>query len=603
MIKYFILIISLFFSLCSYAQEGYKLKKVEFKGNNQIKSSELESVTSLHAKSLLNKLLFWKKHPNYQQELLSQDLDNLHKVYQSRGYIDVSLRDSLVVDKKKMSVRVYFLISENVPTRIKSFAWEVEESNNYKKEDILKILPAHTHVNMNDIFTDKAIYDLMENTQSSLMNRGYVYAQTKPVFKIDTTHKKVDVKIKVLQGDKYLNGKISFEGLKQVPQKLLLKKIKLNSGDVFSAQKLNEAQSRTFNMQLFKYITISPEKDSTQSNIIDYQVKLEELNQWDLNLGLGYGTEDRVRAQILLTKRAFFGGIRQFDLGIKTSYFEPLNVYVKFRQPSIFGDKVDFIWNPYYSKEREQSYNVERLGANFTLEKKLSIKTSTFLTYNIESSKVTQTADSIADSSEIVEGDKQKSGIIWGYQYRNVDNYFAPTTRWYAQSLTSYNGLGIQTEYSYFKLILDGRTYSPFWRQWVFAARLRIGYIATLNKDNLSPIEDRFLLGGGNSIRAYERNSISANTDENSATIGGNSMLEMSIETRFPIYQALEGALFGDAGNVWAESGQYQLNDLKYGIGLGLRYNTPIGPFRVDVSAPVWDAFKVHLYISFGHAF
>lgn len=603
MIKYFILIISLFLSLSSYAQEGYKLKRLDFKGNNQLKSSELESVTSLKAKNGFDKLQFWKKLPIYQKELAIKDLANLYKIYQSQGYINVKLRDSLAIDEKKMRVRVYYIISENAPTRIKSFAWEVEKSGSYEKKDILNILPKQKFVNTNDIFTDKAIYNLMENAQSSLMNQGYVYAQTKALFKIDTTNKTVDVKIKVLQGDKYVNGKINFEGLKQVPKKLLLKRINLNSGDVFSAQNLNEAQSRAFNMQLFKYITISPEKDSTQSRIINYNVKLEELNKWDLNLGLGYGTEDKIRAQILLTKRAFLGGVRQLNLGIKTSYFEPINVYLKFRQPNIFADKIDFIFNPYYSKERERSYDVERLGTNFTLEKKLNKTASTFLTYNIESSDVTNTLESSDVNSEIIEGTKQKSGLIWGYQYRNVDNYFRPTTGWYAQGLTSYNGLGIKTDYSYFKLLLDGRTYRPFWRQWVFAGRLRMGYIASTNKTNLTPIEDRFLLGGGNSIRAYQRNSISANADKSSETIGGNSMLEMSVEARFPIYKALEGVLLGDAGNVWAKSGQYRLNDLKYGVGMGLRYNTPIGPVRIDVSAPVWDTFKMQLYITFGHAF
>ncbi len=603
MIKKFILIISLFLSFSTSAQEGYKLKKVDFKGNNQIKSSELENVTSLEAKNVFDKLQFWKKSPTYQEELAVKDLENLHKIYQSQGYIDVKIKDSLVIDEKKMSVRVYFIIRENSPTRIKSFAWEIEKSDSFEEKNILKILPKQKLAKTNDIFTDKAIYNLMERTQNSLKNQGYVYAQTKAIFKIDTINKTVDVKIKVSQGDKYVNGKISFEGLKQVSEKLLSKRINLKQGDVFSAEKLNEAQSSAFNMQLFKYITISPEKDSTQTHIIDYKVKLEELNKWDLNLGLGYGTEDRIRAQVLLTKRAFLGGIRQLNLGIKTSYFEPINTYLKFRQPNIFADKVDFIWNPYYSKERERSYNVERLGANFTLEKKLTKKASTFLTYNIESSDVTKTIESSDSNSEITEGVNKKSGLIWGYQYRNVDNYFSPTSGWYAQSLTSYNGLGVKTEHPYFKLLLDGRTYQPLWRRWVFAGRLRIGYIASTNNTTLTPIEDRFLLGGGNSIRGYQRNSISANTDKNSETVGGNSMLEMSVEARFPIYNALEGVLLGDAGNVWAKSGQYRLNDLKYGFGIGLRYNTPIGPLRMDIAAPVWDTFKMQLYITFGHAF
>lgn len=602
MIKNIILIICLFLSLSSNAQEGYKLKKVDFKGNSEIKSNELESVTSLRAKSLFNRLQFWKKAPPFQKELLIKDLGNLHKIYQSQGYIDVNVKDSLAIDEEKMHIRVYYLIEENAPTRVKSFAWEVAKSNQEVKETILEVLPKQKLINTNDIFTDEAVYNLMERAQNSLMNQGYVYAKTSPSFHIDTVRKTVDITLKLKQGNKYTNGEIYFEGLKKVPEKLLLKRLNLNSGDVFSAKKLNEAQSRAFNMQLFKYITIKPEKDSIQNQLINYKVKLEELNQWDLNLGLGYGTEDRIRAQVLLTKRAFLGGIRQLDLGIKTSYFEPINIYLKFRQPNLFADKVDFIWNPYYSRERELSYNVERIGANFTIEKKLNSKASTFLAYNIENSDVTKKGESNDQNSEIVEGSKQKSGITWGYQYRSVDHYFNPTKGWYAQSLTSYNGLGIKTDYSYFKLLLDGRTYRPFWRQWVFAARLHMGYIRSTNSNHLTPIEDRFLLGGGNSIRAYQRNSISAN-DDGSETIGGNSMLEMSMETRFPIYNALEGALLADAGNVWAKSGQYRLNDLKYGLGLGLRYNTPIGPIRIDASAPVWDSFKMQLYITFGHAF
>ncbi len=603
MIRNIILLIWLFLPLFSSAQEGFLLKKVDFIGNNQIKHKELQAVTSLHSKSLFDKVQFWKKPPRFQNELLIKDINNLHKIYQSQGYIDVKVKDSLIIDNEKMCIQVFYLIKENTPTRISSFAWEVNESSQETKEDILNQLPKQKLINTHAIFTDIAVFKLIELTQNSLTNQGYAFASPKPFFDIDTIKKTVGVTINPRQGNKYTNGETYFEGLNRVPQKLLSKRLNLNAGDSYSTKKLNEAQSRAFNMQLFKYITIKPEKDSILKNVINYKIKLEELNLWDMNVGLGYGTEDKTRVQLQLTKRSFLGGIRQLDLGIKTSYFEPLNTYLKFRQPNLFADKIDFIWNPYYSQERELSYNVKRLGTNFTLERKISSKTSTFITYNIENSEIDKTSEIDETNTNIVEGSKQKNGIIWGYQYRNVNHYFNPTNGWYAQSLTSYNGLGYKAEYSYFKLLVDGRIYRPFWKQCILAARVYMGYAISTDSDQLTPIEDRFLLGGGNSIRAYQRNSISANDNNNSETIGGNSMLAMSIEARLPIYNALDGVLFGDAGNVWEKSGQYQLNDLKYGLGLGLRYNTPIGPLRIDVAAPVNDRFRMQLYLTFGHAF
>ena len=64
-------------------------------------------------------------------------------------------------------------------------------------------------------------------------------------------------------------------------------------------------------------------------------------------------------------------------------------------------------------------------------------------------------------------------------------------------------------------------------------------------------------------------------------------MLDGSVEARFPIAGKLGGVAFADFGNVWAEDWAFDLNDLRYAVGPGLRYQTPIGPARIDVGYQV----------------
>jgi outer membrane protein insertion porin family len=61
---------------------------------------------------------------------------------------------------------------------------------------------------------------------------------------------------------------------------------------------------------------------------------------------------------------------------------------------------------------------------------------------------------------------------------------------------------------------------------------------------------------------------------------------------------------FFEGGNVWEDSYHYELNNLSYAVGTGLRVETPIGPIRFDVGFPVWEEKRSpEFFISVGQAF
>ena len=70
--------------------------------------------------------------------------------------------------------------------------------------------------------------------------------------------------------------------------------------------------------------------------------------------------------------------------------------------------------------------------------------------------------------------------------------------------------------------------------------------------------------------------------DRHGFPIGGEFYTIFNVEYTFPLYGELQGAVFVDAGNLLPDADNPGFNDMRYGIGAGLRYKLPIGPIRLD---------------------
>ncbi len=115
----------------------------------------------------------------------------------------------------------------------------------------------------------------------------------------------------------------------------------------------------------------------------------------------------------------------------------------------------------------------------------------------------------------------------------------------------------------------------------MWANRARSGTLAG-SDGALIPFYKRYFVGGSSSVRGWGRYQVSPLSPAG-LPIGGRTMMEVSTEARFGIRGKLSGVVFVDGGNVWREPWDVQLSDLRWAVGPGLRYDTPIGPMRVDL--------------------
>src|SRR5262249_26889912 len=154
----------------------------------------------------------------------------------------------------------------------------------------------------------------------------------------------------------------------------------------------------------------------------------------------------------------------------------------------------------------------------------------------------------------------------------------------------------------------EGRAYQSIGRnqELTFAERLRVGWLEPIvgSADDI-PADHRFYAGGGGSVRGYAYNTIYPHERDALGLVpGGDGLLEGSLEARWPLSGPFGAAAFGDGGNAFDSS--HDAGDLKFGAGVGLRYDLGFAPLRVDLAFPL-DHHKTAdtyaLYISVGQAF
>ena len=158
----------------------------------------------------------------------------------------------------------------------------------------------------------------------------------------------------------------------------------------------------------------------------------------------------------------------------------------------------------------------------------------------------------------------------------------------------------------YARIQADASAYLPLGKSAVVAARVRLGSIAGAEIGDIAPSR-RFYAGGGGSVRGFGFQEIGPR-DAQGLTSGGRSLSEFSLEARVKT-GLLGGGLslvpFIDGGTADVESTPH-FKDVRFGAGLGLRYQTGFGPIRVDVATPIGrraGESPVAVYVSLGQAF
>jgi len=197
------------------------------------------------------------------------------------------------------------------------------------------------------------------------------------------------------------------------------------------------------------------------------------------------------------------------------------------------------------------------------------------------------------------------SGWRLGVFYDSRDNPFYPAKGIFSGITLKLTSPLFFSETDFVKLTAYYNFYHQVMKRVVLAASVRGGVAQGYFHTDELPIVERFFLGGRTTVRGYEQDTLGPKGSDGNPT-GGNAFLMENLEARVSLSNSLGLVAFLDGGNVWMKISDINPKDIKFTTGLGLRYNTPVGPLRVDYGYKLQrekgeSAGEVHF--SIGHAF
>jgi outer membrane protein insertion porin family len=361
---------------------------------------------------------------------------------------------------------------------------------------------------------------------------------------------------------------------------------------------------------------------TSEGESLDVRISVEEVDPGTVEFGFGYGEYERLRGFLDVSYRNLFGMNRKGTFRTEQSSLESRFI-LSYDEPWLFGRPIASR-TTLQSEEREErnidtgetryelrSYTagtgVERaLGKPPLMREPASLAERTTLglyyeyslvdTFNVQPDVVLSREDT---------GTLAISSLSPSIIYDSRDNPFDPQRGLLAGTTVKAALEELVSETDFVKVSAHASAYHRPLRWLVLALSLKGGLAEGFRETEELPLVERFFLGGRDTVRGYDEDELGPKGEDDNPT-GGNAFFLSNVEFRLRVTPSWRTVLFLDGGNVWVDTGDFDLSDLLFTAGIGLQYNTPVGPIRLDYGHKLDrqpGESRGELHFSIGHAF
>ena len=564
-----------------------QISSLDFNGVERVDKDALAGVLQTRRGSRLP----WGRQRSFDRSAFEADLKRIEAFYRDRGFPDARVTSfDVMLNDAQDQVDITLNISEGEPivvSGIELTGFDVLD------EDERRALQETLPLQVERPLDRQLAVASRERALNELRDRGYAYASV-TIIEQESGPRSRTVALDAAPGTLAYFGPIEINGQVSVSENVIRRQLTFAPGDVFTRREMRESQRKLYGLELFEFVNIESREDmALQAPDVPIRVTVAEGKHHKVNMGVGYGTEEQARGRLRWDHLNFFGGARHVGLEGKWSSLDR-GVRAEYREPFFLRPHFSLTFDGQAWQAAEPVYSLNSVGGRMTLRHQANSQNRWAVSLMNEYQRSTVGPEALLDFTirdELIAlgldpRDGQSSGTLGAIAFditRNTTTSLLDARSGYVLSAhVEQAGKWLAGSWDYRSVTSEGRHYLSAGRRLVLANRLRVGTIDPIGDlERNVPFYKRYFLGGASSVRGWGRFEVGP-TSGFGLPIGGHTMLEGSSEVRLPLTGKFGAVAFVDFGNVWSEPWDFKPGDLRYAVGPGLRYLTPIGPARVD---------------------
>jgi outer membrane protein insertion porin family len=576
-----------------------KVRRVEFTGNKVVSSNILRK--SLKQPAWYNPF-WWLKKKRYDPGEFEAAKADIVNQYLMRGYVDAKV-DIREIAYDRGNLKVIVNIEEGPVYKFGKIT--ISGGTLFPEKDLKRCV----FIKEGIAASSELLRLSVQTLQDFYGSRGYIDAMVRPVMETDSAGHIMNVNLSIVEGTQSKIRNIRIEGNTRTKDKVIRRELLVYPGDVYDQVRVKRSEKIVSNLGFFKDGSVRSYPAKTPvAEEKDLVLEVEEKRTGQFMVSAGFSSVDDLIGMVELSQGNFdlfgwpyFTGGGQ-KLKLSTQFGSKRKLYeISFVEPWFLDRKLSLGVDLYVSDLSYDDYDIERKGVAITLGKALTRTERIELQYCIEKELLKDISDTNAyanlDSGDTYffsnEPETTNSTVQLTLIHDTRDNPFIPTRGNRTSIFGSISGGWLGFETDVYKLGIRMNQYFPLWFGHVLSLKARAEVVDTYSDMATVPIMDRLFLGGGRTLRGFEYRDVGPKAVRKSEydsglysgfyrPLGGKSLGMATVEYIIPLVSMVRLALFVDAGNVWSDVYDFQLDDLAVSAGVGFRLDFPGFPIKVD---------------------
>jgi len=623
-----------------------KVEDISVRGNQHLSSDELMPHVAVQKAGFFSFL----NHGKYSEQLVRKSIDNLQTVYKNAGYANAKIVPQ-VSREKNGDVSLRFMVDEGPLDVAENF--QVEGN---KTVPIVKLAPQGLKVEPGQPYSQYLVQQDKNQILATYLNLGYLNASFTSLAKPSGSDPhQLNVVYKIIEGPRVQVARVLTVGRQHTHQSVIDTVAKIKPEEPLSETDLLAAESRLYTLSIFDWAEVDPRTQVTTQSDEDVVIKLHEEKRHEITYGFGFEVINRggsvpsgtvavpgippigLPSNFKTSEKTFWGprGSLQYTILNMRGRAETMTVSGLAGRLDQRGSLTYYIplfrnssWNASANVDGEHNSEnpifTSRIGeGGFQFQRFMDAKKTknVILRYNLRYTSLSRLL--IPDLVPPADRNVRLSTLSATFSRDTRDNPLDAHKGMYESAEFDISAVPIGSSVDFARFLGQIAYYKNTGLAGIiWANSLRLGLEEPFAGSRV-PLSEEFFSGGGSTLRGFPLNGAGpqrviaacGNPSDPSTCapiqvpVGGNQLFILNSELRVPVplKKGLSVVGFYDGGNVYSHVGFHDFAaDYTNTIGFGVRYQTPVGPVRLDIghnlnSLPGIKATQI--FVTLGQAF